>query len=157
MFTVTKTYRDFPASHRQPTHKGHCRLIHGHNWGWDITFGCAVLDSNGFVVDVGQLARVRRFLEEKFDHTLLLNESDPLLPELRRVLEDGFNEAGIKLAKILLVPNCGMEGLAKYVFDEVTFMIPMLTEDAGPTNELGLHVVEVTCWEDSKNRATYKP
>ncbi len=150
-YSVSKSYRDFPAAHRQPNHHGHCRLIHGHNWGFDIHFSCGQLDENGFVVDVGMLGVVKAFLQEDFDHTLLLNESDPALKSLQMTLGD--NAGGeILFAKIVVVPNCGMEGLAKYVAEEVTGLI---ASGAFPGFLRLLKVTSVTCWEDSKNSATY--
>lgn len=143
MLTVTKQYRDLPAAHRQPNHEGHCRLIHGHNWGFDITFFASTLDACGFVVDVGKLGWVRDFLIESFDHTLLLNANDPQLRELTIELEH--------YADIVVVPNCGMEGLAKWVCDSLNELIHQRADE--PMR--GLQVIRVTCWEDAKNSATY--
>lgn len=161
MFTVTKTYRDLPAAHRQPTHDGHCRLIHGHNWQFDIEFGCNQLDKNGFVIDVGELGFVKEFLNEKFDHTLLLNQDDPLLLLLIQTIghlgEDGAAKIATApdgyCAKIVTVPNCGMEGLAEYVFHEVQVKLDAREQ----YHKRGVHVIRVTCLEDSKNAATYYP
>lgn len=139
--TVTKEYRDLPAAHRQPQHDGHCRLIHGHNWGFDITFACNKLDACGFVVDVGKLTPVKSFLQDKFDHTLLLAEGDELT-------DDGFLS---QYCNTVVLPGVGMEDLAKYVFKEINKMLRTIT---GPKTR-GLCVISVTCWEDSKNRATY--
>src|SRR3954469_25867664 len=100
MYAVTKTYRDLPAAHRQPFHEGHCKLVHGHNWRFDITFSCEELDSNGFVVDVGKLGWIKLLLEDTFDHTLLINRNDPKLS----LFKDGF-DAG--LWKLVIVDNCG--------------------------------------------------
>src|ERR1044072_9192947 len=141
MFTVTKKYRDLPAAHRQPLHKGHCRLIHGHNWGFDITFGCESLDLCGFVVDVGGLKPLKEQLEMMFDHTLLLNVGDPWVEKC-------------DVATVVVVPNCGMEGLAEFVFNMTSlFLLDCFKEEVAGR---GLRVVSVTCWEDSKNSATYK-
>lgn len=148
MLTVTKQYRDFPAAHRQPNHDGHCRLIHGHNWGWDITFACEVLDANGFVVDVGKLKPIKERLTELFDHTLLLNASDPIVDEVFA----GPLFSG-RLATVVLVPNCGMEGLAKFVFEEAN--VVLARDFAADVEKRKLKVVSVTCWEDSKNSSTY--
>lgn len=147
MHTVTKQYRDFPAAHRQPNHDGHCRLIHGHNWGWDIVFSCDELDKNGFVIDVGNLKEVKAFLTNYFDHTLLLNGDDPEYTNLAHHLGH--------LAKIVLVPNCGMEGLAKFVFEKVQGLID--SDAFAEAFGRNLRVVKVTCWEDSKNSSTYRP
>ena len=141
---VTKEYRDLPAAHRQPTHKGHCRLIHGHNWGFDISFASETYDGCGFVVDVGLLQPLKEELVKWFDHTLLLNQDDPLLETFKQQLE-GY-------ADIRVVKNCGMEGLAKFVADLAGKLI-----DSGhiPGKERGLHVCKVICWEDSKNSSVY--
>lgn len=164
MHTVTKTWQDLPAAHRQPKHDGHCRLIHGHDWRFDITFNCAQLDESGFVIDVGKLGKVKEFLIAHFDHTLLLNADDSQLEFLTRGLtstlevipggvgEEDYENAKDPLAKIVIVPNCGMEGLAKYVFDVVQ---GMMMENTWEGRAREVRVQEVTCWEDSKNRATY--
>jgi len=143
MITITKSWRDLPAAHRQPKHDGHCRLVHGHNWGFDVTITCERLDENGFVVDVGKLKKVKEWLESVFDHTLLINEDDPLVTEFRE-----FHKRG--LVNLVIVPNCGMEGLAKLVAGGIQLV---LTNDFG--SERGLLVTSVTCFEDSKNSATY--
>ncbi len=145
MFTVTKSWRDFPAAHRQPRHDGHCRLIHGHNWGFDITFVCDCLDGNGFVVDVGRLGVIKSHLENLFDHTLLIDVEDP---EVRRFRDLEL----VGLCHVRLVPNCGMEGLAHLVAESVQRILEELFRD-----ERGVSVMEVVCWEDGKNRASYIP
>lgn len=151
-YTVTKIYRDFPAAHRQPNHDGHCRLIHGHNWGFDFTFCCDQLDDNGFIIDVGKLSDIKAWLVDKFDHTLLLNETDPYLKLFFQVLED-YHDKGqvVPLAKIVVVPNCGMEGLAKYVLTQAEYCL-----DQFERMTRGLTICKVVCWEDSKNSATFE-
>lgn len=151
MFTATKIYQDLPAAHRQPGHVGHCRLIHGHNWSFAITFGCVVTDENGFVIDVGELDSVKEFMQSHFDHTLLINHSDPIKDRA------GFFSALHDFANVVSVPNCGMEGLAEFVFSSVTLILKNDPKHTGSVSMRGLRVVEVTCWEDSKNRATYRP
>lgn len=151
MFTVTKTYRDLPAAHRQPNHKGHCRLIHGHNWGFDIEIGAAQLDECGFVVDVGALWLLKDFLVGHFDHTLLLNSDDPFLQHLQNSI-GGLIDPG-PFAKIVVVKSCGMEGLAEFVYRKTQSILV----EADHLQQRGVHVRSVVCWEDSKNRATYRP
>jgi len=149
MFTVTKSYRDLPAAHRQPKHDGHCRWIHGHNWGFDLTLGCTELDENGFVVDVGKLKPVKSWLEHIFDHTLLINQDDPELHRWRELHEQ-------KLIDLRVVPNCGMEALAQYVCEGINLLFAAGQCGDGPALR-GVHVVSIVCLEDSKNVATYKP
>ena len=152
MHTVTKSYTDLPAAHRQPNHSGHCRLIHGHNWRFDITFAANRLDRCGFVLDVGSLRILRDFLGSLLDHKLLLNEEDPRLEYFRKCLDSPENP----FSEILVVPNCGMEGLAEFVFDTASGWIASGTIGSVDDNrERSLRVTRVVCYEDSKNWATY--
>jgi 6-pyruvoyltetrahydropterin/6-carboxytetrahydropterin synthase len=143
--TCTKYYEDYPFAHRQPKHDGHCALIHGHNWGFEFTFSAKELDACGFVVDFGKLKWLRDWLDGTFDHTLVLNEDDPALDYLREKLQVG---TGNPFAKLVVVPDCSSEGLAKYVFHHISGLIKA---------DYGGRVVldSVTVFEDSKNKATY--
>jgi len=141
-YTCAKEYMNLPAAHRQHSHDGHCALIHGHNWGFKITFTSDELDVNGFVVDFGRLKFIKEWLDDTFDHTLLLNEEDPYLTHFKQGLGDlGF-------AKITIVENCGAEKLAEHVFKNVN---RLLAENGLPN----ARVTRVVCFEDSKNSATY--
>ncbi|QDP54822.1 MAG: putative 6-carboxy-5 6 7 8-tetrahydropterin synthase [Prokaryotic dsDNA virus sp.] len=144
--TITKRYENLPAAHRQPNHDGHCRLIHGHNWAFDITLQCVKLDENGFVVDVGKMKLIRSWLENRFDHTLLLNADDPIRGESQLAVLQ-------QLSKVVIVDNCGMEGLARYVLEHVNILIEHALE-LEDWKERGVQVVSVTCFEDTKNSAT---
>lgn len=150
MHTVTKTYTDLPAAHRQPRHKGHCSLIHGHNWAFHITFGCEVKDDNNFVVDVGKLSWVKNYLIERFDHTLLINRDDPVVQWFRDTLGND------RRAKIIVVDNCGMEGLAEMVHNDLNDLLlnPAIVDE--DTRARRVRVTCVTCFEDTKNAATFR-
>lgn len=149
MHTITKQYRDLPAAHRQAKHDGHCRLIHGHNFGFDITLAADFLDPNGFVLDVGKMQNVKDMLNKLFDHTLLVNADDPMILP-------GSPLANLcDFSNVKVVPNCGMEGLAELVFKEVGRLL--LDRNFADTCARNVVVVSVTCWEDSKNSATYRP
>jgi len=144
MTTVTKKYRNIPFAHRQPTHSGHCSLVHGHSWGFDVTFASDKLDLNGFIVDFGKLDFIKEYLEE-FDHALVLNKADPKLSIFRTLEEE-------KLCKLVLVDNCGAEGLALNFLNTLNFKISKIPS----FHERKARIVEVTCHEDAKNSATVK-
>lgn len=151
MFTCSKRYIDLPFAHRQHRHNGHCSLIHGHNWSFDFTFGCAERDANGFVIDFGELKWLKLWLETMFDHALVLNADDPALERLTAMLTKGWpnDEASPdQFAKITVVPNCGAEGLAEWVFKKVTDALSAAT--AGR-----VYLLSVIVYEDTKNRASY--
>lgn len=146
--TCIKKFSNLPFAHRQPNHSGHCALIHGHNWDFEFEFQAKGLDANGFVIDFGDLKWLRAWLEAQFDHTLVLNTDDPFL----RYLLDATDTDGDRpsLANIVTVPNCGAEGLAKYVFEQVNDMLRRLTLDR-------VSLRRVTVFEDLKNSATFHP
>lgn len=154
MITATKKFIGFPFAHRQHTHPGHCRFIHGHNWDFTFTFGSGSLDNNGFVIDFGALKWLKEWLESQFDHTLVLNENDPALEFLRKGLTDSNGcladiEDHYPFAKITVVPNCGAEGLAKYLHTEVNRLLTCRT----PGRDVW--VLAVTVHENERNSATY--
>lgn len=141
MTTCTKLYKDIPFAHRQPNHEGHCRFIHGHDFSFEFVFAAQRKDECGFIVDFGKLEHLKDFLD-LFDHSLVLNESDPLLQEpcFEKVI-------GITGNNLLKVPDCSAEGLAEYTLENSMKIIRRLTSCRAD-------VVSVTCFEDSKNSAT---
>ena len=142
MYTSTKTFTGLPCAHRQWRDKGHCSLVHGYDRTVIFTFGCNHLDDKDWVVDFGGLKEVKRWLESKFDHTLLINEDDPMLPV--------FQEHDGKLWKLTVMPNVGMEASSKYIYDHVNPMIKHMTDNR-------CWVVSVECRENVKNSAIYTP
>jgi 6-pyruvoyltetrahydropterin/6-carboxytetrahydropterin synthase len=144
MLTCTKQFCDFPFAHRAPKHDGHCQLIHGHNWTFEVTFAATDTDENGFVMDFGKLKDLRAKFCEIFDHTLLLNKSDPLLANFEKFLGDH------ELNNVRIVRDCSCEGIAMLVYHicDVTVKQRM----AGR-----VWVSRVVVYEDSKNSACYEP
>ena len=94
-------------------------------------------------MDFGALKPVKSFLEEHFDHTLLLDEDDPLLPRFRELEAEGA-------CRLVILPDVGMEGSAKFVFHWVS---NWLREQMGARVELE----SVECRENDKNSAIYAP
>ena len=93
-------------------------------------------------MDFGGLKEIKAFLEDKFDHTLLINEDDPEI--------DFFQQMHQKdLCKLVVLPNVGMEGSAKYIFEWVQKWLEKETND-----RVSLYSVE--CMENEKNSAIYK-
>ena len=108
MFTCEKSYRDIPIAHRQHTHTGRCRFIHGHNWAIHITFASKTLDSCGFVIDLGNLKYLKKWIDKHLDHACLIGEHDPILATLQNELSDAF--------KLYIIPSASCEGLAEHLF-----------------------------------------
>ena len=138
--TCTKRYNDIPFAHRQPSHKGHCRFVHGHNWGFEFEFEAEKKDECGFVVDFGGLKQLKAELDEALDHKLVLNADDPLFAPLdaaQRLTGSG----------VVAVKDCSCEGLAEWALRKANELVSVLTSGR-------VRAVRCTCFEDSKNSAT---
>jgi len=142
VLTCTKRYSDFPFAHRAPKHDGHCKLIHGHNWSFEFTFAASERDENGFVMDFGKLKDLRDALNGWFDHTLVLNDGDPLREPIQTFL------VSLGLNNVVLVPDCSCEGIAMLAHKIANVVVVKLTDAR-------VCVKSVTVYEDSKNSATY--
>lgn len=142
MITCSKVYADIPFAHRQPKHRGHCALIHGHNWTFTVTFACESLDENGFVVDFGDLKYLKHWLESHLDHACVFTETDPE--------KDALLAAFPHLFKPYLVPCASAEGIAKHVCEAFDALVRRHTGGRARVSELRLD-------EDYKNFVTYRP
>lgn len=136
MYTITKKFGSYPFAHRQHNHEGHCALVHGHNWFFEITLTSKTLDENGFVYDFGKFKELKKWFDYTFDHTLLINADDPELP---------FFESNKKYWALRVVECGSAERLAEYVFKHVETYL----QGSGAT------ILSCTAYEDEKNSATY--
>jgi len=104
-------YHDISCGHRVVGHEGKCRNLHGHNY--RIHFYCepaeatVPLDNVGRVMDFGIVKLLLcSWLEDEWDHRMLLWESDADLTELQRldktVVALPFNPTAENLAAHLL-------------------------------------------------------
>lgn len=136
MFLSTKEYsHDIGLSccFRQWKAHSHCNQLHGYSIGVKFTFGAVELDSTGWVVDFGSLKSLKGWLQDTFDHTLLVAEDDPkkdILLELDRV-------HGV--AKVIEVPACGCEMFASMIFECTEIWL----KDNGYSPRVKLIAVEV--------------
>ncbi len=112
MYVSTKRYsheRGYSIAYRQWRADSHCRFIHGYSLAFDFEFEAEELDVRNWVCDFGGFSTLRDFLDEYFDHTLLVAQDDP---ELEVFLE--LNRKG--LAQVREVHRTGCEGLAEFLF-----------------------------------------
>lgn len=142
--TCAKRFGPYPFAHRQPNHAGHCQLIHGHNWDFVVTFAATERDKCGFVVDFGgaEIKRIRENLAELFDHTLVLNFSDPFVDDIKKFLD----VRGI--ANVTQVMDSSCEGLAEFIYMSLNLWLKDWTKGR-------VSVIRVTVNEDEKNSASY--
>ncbi|MEM1097620.1 MAG: 6-carboxytetrahydropterin synthase [Planctomycetota bacterium] len=140
--TCSKTYADIPLAHRQPTHAGHCRFIHGHSWTIRVTFAAERLDPHGFVVDFSSLKYLAVWIEEHLDHGIMLaiddHEAIQMIGEHRDLFKPFYVDH----------PSC--EGLAEVVGEEFAKLVRQ--HEGGRVS-----VAKVEVWEDPRNMTTFEP
>lgn len=135
--TVSR-YHDFSAGHRVCGHEGKCRFLHGHNY--RVTFYCeaANLDDLGRVIDFGVIKSLLcEWLEENWDHRMLIWQHDPMLGCLR----------SIDPSVVALPFNPTAEAMAQH-----------LVEVVGPEvmSESGVRLVRCEVQETRKCEAQYE-
>jgi 6-pyruvoyltetrahydropterin/6-carboxytetrahydropterin synthase len=87
-------------------------LVHGYALAFRFVFATHDLDERNWCVDFGGLKSVRTWLHDMFDHTLVVAEDDPHLPDFQALEAKG-------LVALRIMPNVGCEATARYVFDHV--------------------------------------
>ncbi len=117
----TKHYTDLPCAHRTHSHPGHCRFVHGYSRSFTFVFEAEELDGHGFVVDFSSLKPLKAWLEEVFDHTLLIAAADPELAFFQDMDARG-------LCQLRVLPQVSMEGTARYVYDFVSALVREQTQ-----------------------------
>ena len=142
-FRSTKLFQGYPCTHRQWRADGHCRFVHGYSRSFFFAFACHTLSKEGWVVDFGGLAPIKKWLDHMFDHTFLVSSDDPELP-LFRLLESK------EVIQMRILPNVSMEGTAAYVYQELNPMIVSLTAGRAWISSLEVR-------ENEKNSAIYTP
>lgn len=112
MYVSTKRYgheAGFSIAYRQHRADSHCRFIHGYSLAFEFEFEAEELDVRNWVCDFGGFKTLKFFLEDYFDHTLLVSSDDPQLEEIKRLGEIG-------LAQVREVQRTGCEGLASFLY-----------------------------------------
>ncbi|MDR3616226.1 MAG: 6-carboxytetrahydropterin synthase QueD [Candidatus Obscuribacterales bacterium] len=131
MYQIAKELH-FCYGHRLMNHNGKCKRLHGHNAKVLITVEAENLDSDGMLMDFSDLKRdVSNWIDEKFDHQMLLHKDDPIVAAL--------TASGEPFQILEVHPTA--ENLAHLIFDFV--------------KDLHFPVVDVTLWETNSCFARY--
>ncbi len=109
-FSCTKHFADYPCCHRQWKHPGHCSFVHGYSRSFTFWFRAHKLDEYGFVVDFSSLHSLEKKLKDYFDHTFLVNQDDPLIPQWQQLHSE-------KALDLRIMENVGMEATAQVIWE----------------------------------------
>ena len=141
----TKTYGHnigLSACFRQPLAHSHCKLLHGYALQFKFTFGCEKLDERNWVVDFGGLKPLKAWLEDHFDHKVILDHNDPMLKNF-----EDLQSAG--LCDIVMFHGVGVEKFAEHAFYEANSIVKQMTDGR-------CWVVSTECAEHGANSAIYE-
>lgn len=142
-FISSKRFKGYPCTHRQWKADSHCRFVHGYSREFYFEFECSELTQEMWVMDFGGLKEVKSWLEHMFDHTFLAASDDPYLEQFKKLDDEG-------VIQLRVLPNAGMEGTAKFVYEEVSKMIDKMTDGR-------VKIIKVEVRENEKNSAFYIP
>ena len=158
MFTSTKVFDGFSTVFRQwKAVDTHCRFLHGYGVSFKVWFE-GELDHRNWVWDFGGMKRAKTKIDGKspkewmdymFDHTVIIAEDDPLLPELK--MFDNLpnlgnnNKGGIQLR---VIPATGAEKFAEYIYNKLNNFVKTETDNR-------VKVKQVEFREHGKNSAIY--
>ncbi|MBB6276601.1 6-pyruvoyl trahydropterin synthase family protein [Porphyromonas circumdentaria] len=119
LLTVER-YHDISMGHRVVGHEHKCRHLHGHNYRIHFVCSAQQVDSLGRIIDFGIIKSLLcEWLEEHWDHRMMLWNEDPLLTSLLEVVPDD----------IVIVPfNPTAEAIATYLVEEVAPQLLQGTE-----------------------------
>jgi len=135
MTTITRRL-EWDSGHRVLGYAGRCRHIHGHRYSAEITVRSPELNALGMIVDFGVIkARVGKWIDDNWDHNLLLNREDSQLSHFMKTEE----------RKPFIMPdgNPTAENIAEVLFTQAVYLLP-----------IGLEIVRVriyetpSCWAD---------
>ena len=142
----TKTYGHnigLSACFRQPhADHSHCRFLHGYSLQFKFTFAANELDNKNWVVDFGGLKPLKAWLEDNFDHKVVLDRADPMLYKFTELENAG-------LAELTILDGVGVEKFAYHAWKFADNLVRTATDGR-------CWCVEVECAEHGANSAIYK-
>ena len=128
---------------RQWRADSHCNKLHGYSLGFRFIFEAAKLDEHNWVYDFGGCKWIKEYLQDNFDHKLVMARDDP-------ILEDNFLYTVLsKIADVNVVYDVGCEKFAEMVYN---YVVPKIYKET--KGRVSLFRVE--CFEHNANSASYQ-
>jgi 6-pyruvoyltetrahydropterin/6-carboxytetrahydropterin synthase len=107
-----------------------------------FTFAANELDNKNWVVDFGGLKPLKVWLEDNFDHKVVLDREDPMLYKFAELENAG-------LAELTILDGVGVEKFAYHAWKQADALVREMTNNR-------CWCVEVECAEHGANSAIYK-
>jgi len=127
----------------------HCSYLHGYSIYFDITFE-GELDYRNWVADFGLFKRSKTTIlgmspKEYFawllDHTTIVAEDDPYLPQFKQMDKDG-------VIQLRILPATGCERFAEFLFEVINTFLKEETNGR-------VRATKVEVYEHERNSASY--
>lgn len=84
MYTVERNTHACIA-HRLVGHEGKCQFLHGHNYEFKVRLFSPYLNSLSMLMDFGDIKKFwDNWIDENWDHSTILNATDPLLSYFKK-------------------------------------------------------------------------
>jgi 6-pyruvoyltetrahydropterin/6-carboxytetrahydropterin synthase len=151
MFRVTKKYghdlglsvafRQWRASH------SHCQRIHGYSLAFEFGFVSPDLNNLNWVIDYGDLNKLKNWLKDTFDHTTLVAQDDPHFDKFKDLADNG-------LIKMVVLPHVGCEKVAELVG---LWVVQNIIQNPNVVKAGGAKLEYVTVAEHLSNSSTWSP
>ena len=153
-YRSTKTYGHnigLSAVFRQPhADHSHCRFLHGYSLAFKFTFTASELDHRNWVQDFGGLKELKQWLEEQFDHKVVIDSEDPHM-------EDFYDLEKKGLAEITVMDGVGAEKFAEHAWRFADELVQKQTDgrvscESCECSEHGANSAIYTPWRTRKER-----
>ena len=145
-FKSTKKLGPISVGHRQWRDDGHCRFVHGYGRYVQFTFS-GELDHRQWVMDFGDLKDIKKWIEQQWDHRLLLASDVPHLEDFKKMHELGTMNINVMDVEQGWGP--GIEASCKFVYDNVQ---PIIAEKTNGR----VQITKIEIWEHDLNSAIYE-
>ena len=149
MHRSTKTYGNevgLSCCFRQWRADSHCNKLHGYSLGFRFIFEATSLDENNWVYDFGGCKWIKEYLQDNFDHKLVVARDDPILV---MPISANLYTALSNIADIRYMDNVGCEKFAEMVYNHVA---PQIHEET----QGRVSLFRVECFEHGANSASYQ-
>jgi 6-pyruvoyltetrahydropterin/6-carboxytetrahydropterin synthase len=147
MYYSTKTYDHnlgLSAVFRQPkADHSHCHLLHGYSLKFKFKFASTKLDDKNWVVDFGGLKELKEWLQDNFDHKVIVDSNDPEIDTLYKLEQKG-------LAEIRVFDGVGAEMFAYHAWKFADNLVRDMSMNR-------CWCIEAECAEHGANSAMYSP
>lgn len=140
MYSITKEFHFEYAHKLNMDYESDCRNLHGHSARIIMTIWSDTLNKNGMIIDFMHFKKFRKFLDDNFDHAIILNPKDSMIDNIKKQ----------KLKHYILSKSIDptSEVMAKIVWEEFA---KLLKENNAVWDKM-----EITFYETAKNCASYK-